>query len=76
MFDLIIGTETMECLGIALDFKTEIITLDEMNLPMRNIKNLQSRYAQYQIWADSFYTKHVITYEATKQTLKILDTIY
>ena len=49
MFDLIIGTETMECLGIALDFKTEIITLDEMNLPMRNIKNLQSRYAQYQI---------------------------
>ena len=28
MFDLIIGTETMQRLGIVLDFETKMITID------------------------------------------------
>ena len=39
-FDLIIGTKTMTELGIILDFKHRMITIDEIKLPMRNIKDL------------------------------------
>ena len=40
-FDLIIGTATMKELGIVLDFKEQWITIDEIKLPMRNLKDLQ-----------------------------------
>jgi hypothetical protein len=40
-YDLILGTETMKELGILLDFKAKIITIDGVILPMRNINNLQ-----------------------------------
>ena len=39
-FDLIIGTKTMTELGIILDFKYRVITVDEIKLPMQNIKDL------------------------------------
>ena len=42
MFDLILGTQTMERLGIILDFKNTMITIDQMKFPMRDIKKLQS----------------------------------
>jgi len=45
MFDLIIGTETMQRLGFVLDFKTKLITIDEIILPMKRLKNLQSGHA-------------------------------
>ena len=35
MFDLIIGTETLQRLGIVLYFKSKMITMDEIVLPMR-----------------------------------------
>ncbi len=38
--DLIVGTETMKELGIFLDFKAKIITIDEIILPMTNINHL------------------------------------
>ena len=41
-FDLIIGAKTMTELVIILDFKEQIITIDEIKLPMRNINNLPS----------------------------------
>ena len=41
-FDLIIGTQTMTELGIFLDFKEQIITIDEIKLPMQYIKDLPS----------------------------------
>ena len=43
-FDLIIiiGKETMTELVIILNFKTEIMTIDEIKLPMQNIKDLPS----------------------------------
>ena len=39
-FVLIIGTKTMSRLGIILDFKNEMVTLDEQTLPMLDIKSL------------------------------------
>ena len=41
LFDLIIGTETMTRLGILLGFKSKMITIDDVKLPMRHINNLQ-----------------------------------
>jgi hypothetical protein len=40
-YDLILGTETMKKLGIMLDFKVKMITVDEIILPMRKINHLQ-----------------------------------
>jgi hypothetical protein len=40
-YDLILGTETMKELGIILNFRDKVITIDEIILPMRNIYNLQ-----------------------------------
>ena len=59
MFNQVIGTETMECLGIDLDLKTR-------KLSMCNIRNLQTRYAQYQMRVNSFHTKPVVTDEVSK----------
>ena len=41
-FDLILGTKTMNELGIVLNLKEKTITIDEIILPMRNI-NIQSK---------------------------------
>ena len=54
VFDIIIGTQTMERLGIILDFKTKMIYIDEQNLPMRDIRNQQSKISQEQILANSY----------------------
>jgi hypothetical protein len=40
-YDLIVGTETMKELGIILNFRDRMITIDEIILPIRNINNLQ-----------------------------------
>ena len=40
-YDLILGKQTLHDLGVVLDFKEKIITIDEILLPMRNINNLQ-----------------------------------
>ena len=40
-FDLILGTETMEKLGMILKFKQKSIEIDEIDLPMRNIMDIQ-----------------------------------
>jgi hypothetical protein len=40
MFDLILGIQTMHELGIILDCKQKMITIDEITLPMRNIGSL------------------------------------
>ncbi len=43
VFDLIIGRNSMEKLGIVLDFKAKSITIDEIMLPMRNINSLTNK---------------------------------
>ena len=42
VFDLILGTRTLNELGIVLDFRNKMITLDEIELPMRSIQELPS----------------------------------
>ena len=41
-FDLILGCNTMTELEIVLDFRTKEIRVDEISLPMRDIKNLRT----------------------------------
>ena len=43
MFDLILGIKTMHELGIILDCKNKMITIDEITLPMRIIKSLTNK---------------------------------
>jgi hypothetical protein len=43
VFDLIIGRNSMEKLSIVMDFKAKMITIDDIILPMRNIKNLTNK---------------------------------
>ncbi len=40
-YDIIIGVKTMKEYGIILDFKEKMITVDEVELPTRNINYLQ-----------------------------------
>ncbi len=40
VYDLIIGKQTLHDIGVVLDFKEKIITIDSILLPMRNIVNL------------------------------------
>ena len=40
-FDLIIGEQTLSDLKAHLDWENKMITIDDIKLPMRNIKNLQ-----------------------------------
>ncbi len=41
MYDLIIGKQTRQDLGVKLDFQEKTMTIDNILLPMRNIVNLQ-----------------------------------
>ena len=70
-FDLIIGSQTMEELGIVLNFKTSNITIDEIKLPMRKLKDLQTRQARNAIINEA--TEPLSTAGATKRVTKILD---
>ena len=40
LFDLILGTHTMDELGIILNFKQKMITIDEIELPMTSINDM------------------------------------
>jgi hypothetical protein len=81
-FDLILGCNTTKELGIVLNFWTNEITLDEISLPMRDIKNLRTRAAANKAWTvnNSIYqsmSKELQSMlEATKQLIEILDAKY
>ena len=81
-FDLILGCNTMKELGIVLDFRTKEITLDEISLPMRDIKKLRTRAAAEKAWTvnNSIYQstskEPQSTLEATKRLIEILDAKY
>ncbi len=49
-FDLILGSSTMEELGIVEDFWTKEITLDEISLPMRDINKLTTKAQIEKSW--------------------------
>ena len=62
MFDLIIGTETMQNWGVVLDFETKMVKIDGTSLPMRDIKTLQDRDFCLQAIANS-YPSYISRYE-------------
>jgi hypothetical protein len=78
-FDLILGCNTMKELGIVLDFRTKEIPLDEISLPMRDIKNLRTRAVVNKAWTmnNSIYQitskEPQSTLKATKYLIEILD---
>jgi hypothetical protein len=76
-YDLILGTETTKELGIILNFKDKMITIDEIILPMRNINNLQGSSI---LWAlrhnHSLAMEPQSTQDATQGATRILDANY
>ena len=78
VFDLIIGCNSMEKLGIVLDFKARSITIDEIILPMRNIESLTNKSKVKEAWALSNALSHepISTEQATQRAMKILDASY
>ena len=76
-YDLILGTETMKELGIILNFRDKMITIDEIILPMRNINNLQgSSILQALRHNHSLAIEPQITQDATDRATQILDAKY
>jgi hypothetical protein len=76
-YDLILGTVTMKELGIILDFRDKMITIDEIILPMRNINNLQgSSILRVLRHNHSLAMEPQSTQDATKHATRILDTKY
>ena len=73
-FDLIIGAQTMTELGIILDFKEHIITIDEIILPMQSINDLPSFNKEALSYLNCLANDESISTElATQQMVKILD---
>jgi hypothetical protein len=77
VFDLIVGTKTLNELGIVLDFKHKIITLD-IKFPMRSITELPSSrkkaLASSNSLAKSKEPRSIE--EATQRVVRILDANY
>ncbi len=78
VFDLIIGCNLMENLGIFMDFKAKSITIGEIILPIRNIANLTDKSKVKEAWAISHALAHepISTELATQCADKILDANY
>ncbi len=73
VFDLIIGCNSMERLGIVMNFQNKMITIDEIMLPMRNIANLTNKYKIKEAWVISNALAHepISTEQATQREMKI-----
>ena len=78
MFDLILGTRTMDELGIILDFKNKMITIDEIELPMQSIEQLPTSRHKALALTNSLASckEPKSTEEATKRVVRILDANY
>jgi hypothetical protein len=76
-YNLILGTNTMNELGIGLDFKPKTITIDENILPMRNINHLQDTSMLCVLKLNnSLAIEPQSTQDATKRAKQILDAKY
>ncbi|NBR26605.1 MAG: hypothetical protein EBU08_23080, partial [Micrococcales bacterium] len=78
VFDLIIGTKTMNELGIILDFKHKMITIDEIELPMQSIHRLPTSRRKALALHNGLATQKepASTVEATNRVVRILDANY
>ena len=59
-FDLMIGTKTMSRLGIILEFKAEMVTLDKQTSPMLDIRCLRDRNQMYNILYSRFNETNIM----------------
>ena len=77
-FDLILGAKTLNELNIILNLKNQVITIDEIELPMRNIDQLPTSRKQALDFNISLATntEPKSTAEATARVVKILDAKY
>jgi hypothetical protein len=72
-YDIILGVKTMKEYGIILDFKDKMITVDEVNLPMRNINYLQGSSTIHALRLNhSLAMELQSTQDATKRVTRIL----
>jgi hypothetical protein len=77
LYDLILVVKTMKKDGIILDFKDKMITVDEVKLPMQNIKYLQgSSTLRAPKLNHSLAMEPHSTQDATKCVMRILDAKY
>jgi hypothetical protein len=78
MYDLIIGKQTMDNLGVILDFQEKTITIDKILLPMRNIANLQLKPRITRALRENacFAQEPISTRSETKHVVEILDAKY
>ena len=77
MFDLILGIQTMHELGIILDCKQKMITIDEITLPMHNIDSLTKSKTRKILAAHTLLSQEPkSTEEATQRVTRILDANY
>ena len=77
-FDLIIGTKTMNEVGIILDFNTKEITIDCIKLPMQSIDGLPTSNKEVLGFNNSLAKNQEpkSTKLATQRIVKILDAKY
>ena len=68
----------MERLGIVMNFKKKMITIDEIILPMRNIASPTNKSKIKEAWAKSNALAHepISTEQATQRAIKFLDANY
>ena len=78
VFDLIIGTKTMNELGIILNFKHKMITIDEIELPMQSLHKMPTskRKALALFNGLANQKEPTSTLEATNRVVRILDANY
>ena len=79
VFDLILGTKTMNELGIVLNFKQKTITIDEIELPMTSITNMPTSRVKKALALNNSLAKVKeprSTEEATSRVVRILDANY
>jgi len=79
VFDLILGTKTMNELGIVLNFKQKTITIDEIELPMTSITNMPTSRIKKALALNNSLAKVKeprSTEEATSRVVRILDANY
>jgi hypothetical protein len=76
-YDLILGVKTMKKYGIILDFKDNMITVDEVKLLMQNTNYLQGSSTLRVLKLNhSLAMEPHSTQDATKRVTRILDTKY
>jgi hypothetical protein len=78
LYDLIIGKQTLHDIGAVLDFKERTITIDDVLLSMRNIKNLQLKPSIFRALQlnSSFAQEPASTRNTIKCIVEILDAKY